>query len=250
MGDIKEMKWLRLLLVSFFLYAIVHTAASAQMIKRKQIEPTGQVVWEVPTRQKVIALTFDDGPNPIYTPQILHTLNKYKAHATFFSIGYKMKRYPHIVRQVVRAGHELGNHSMTHQYENKAGVQRMRIELLQAERVIKNYQQNHIKFFRPPGGYIDRALLHEANKQGYKVILWSYHQDSKDWSKPGAKAIADHIIRHAKSGNIVLLHDGGGNRSQTVRALKTILPALKKQGFQFVTVSELLQFSNQNDQKY
>src|ERR1700730_13108075 len=102
MGDIKEMKWLRLLLVSFFLYAIVHTAASAQMIKRKQIEPTGQVGWEGPTRQKVIALTFDDGPNPIYTPQILHTLNKYKAHATFFSIGYKMKRYPHIVRQVVR----------------------------------------------------------------------------------------------------------------------------------------------------
>jgi polysaccharide deacetylase family sporulation protein PdaB len=235
------MKWVCLLITLIISCFITHINASADLIKRKEVEPTGQVVWEVPTSKKVIALTFDDGPNPKYTPQVLELLKQYGAHATFFEIGYRMEQYPKIVEQVVQAGHELGNHSMTHQYENKSGAKYMSLDIIEAGRIIQKYQPNHIKLFRPPGGYIDTALLKEAKQLGYKVVLWSYHQETKDYALPGAQVIANHIIRHARNGDIVLLHDGGGDRSQTVQALNTILPALKQQGFQFVSVSELLQ---------
>lgn len=229
------------LLIFIFFCFIEQTNASSNMIKRKDVEPSGQVVWEVHTSQKVIALTFDDGPSPKFTPQVLKLLKQYDAHATFFQIGYRMQRYPQIVQQVVQAGHELGNHSMTHQYENKTGARIMCSDIEKAESIIQRYQPNHIKLFRPPGGYIDNALLKDVQRLDYKVVLWSYHQDTKDWSKPGAKMIANHIIQHARSGDIVLLHDGGGDREQTIQALKSILPALKQQGYQFVSVSELLQ---------
>ncbi|MDQ0201040.1 polysaccharide deacetylase family sporulation protein PdaB [Neobacillus ginsengisoli] len=234
------MKRICLLIILICSCFITHTNASTDMIRRKEVEPTGQVVWEVHTSKKIIALTFDDGPNPKYTPQVLELLKQYDAHATFFQIGFRMERYPQIVQQVVQAGHELGNHSMTHQYENKAGVKSMGIEMIMADRIIQKYLPNHLKLFRPPGGYIDTSLLHEAKQLGYKVVLWSYHQDTKDWSLPGTQVIANHIIRHARSGDIVLLHDGGGDRSQTIQALKSILPTLKQQGYQFVSVSELL----------
>ncbi|MBO0960488.1 polysaccharide deacetylase family protein [Neobacillus sp. MM2021_6] len=212
------------------------------MIKRKQVEPTGQVIWEVATHKKVIALTFDDGPDPVYTPQILLLLEKFGAHATFFQIGNRMELYPDIVEQVVEAGHELGNHSMTHPYENKVGFHQMRNEVILADRIIQKYQPNHPKLFRPPGGYLDTALLQEAKEQGYKVVLWSYHQELRDWSLPGALSIANHVISHARHGDILLLHDSGGDRSQTIQALKIFLPALKEQGYNFVTVSELLSY--------
>ncbi|WML51351.1 polysaccharide deacetylase family protein [Neobacillus sp. PS3-12] len=235
------MKLICLLIVLFSSFT-PYTYASSDMIKRKEVEPNGQVVWEAHTSKKLIALTFDDGPNPKYTPQVLELLKQYDAHATFFEIGYRMEQYPQIVQQVVQAGHELGNHSMTHQNEKKVGAQSMSLDIIMADKVIQKYQPNHLKLFRPPGGYIDNALLQKANQLGYKIILWSYHQDTKDWSLPGAQVIADHTIRNARSGDIVLLHDGGGDRSRTVQALKLILPALKQQGYQFVTVSELLQY--------
>ncbi|CRK82064.1 sporulation polysaccharide deacetylase PdaB [Neobacillus massiliamazoniensis] len=236
--------WLCLVPVCFSFWDVLHANASTEMIRRKQVEPTGKVIWEVPTQKKVIALTFDDGPNPVYTPQILALLRQYEATATFFSIGYQMERYPQIVRRVVQEGHELGNHSMTHSYEDRVGFERMRSELIRADKVIQKYQQNKPKLFRPPGGYIDNLLLQESIQNGYKVVLWSTNQDTKDWSLPGAQVIADHVIRHARSGDIVLLHDGGGDRKQTIEALKTILPVLKQQGYQFVSVSELLNYRN------
>jgi peptidoglycan/xylan/chitin deacetylase (PgdA/CDA1 family) len=234
------MKWIRILTVCICFYSHFHINACAEMIKRKQVEPTGQVVWDVVTPKKVIALTFDDGPSPTYTPQVLALLKQYNAHATFFQVGNKMERFPNVVRQVVQEGHELGNHSMTHPYENRTGLERMRLEITQADRIIQKYQPNHPKWFRPPGGYIDNVLLEEAIKQGYKVVLWSYHQELKDWSQPGAQVMADHVIRHARNGDIILLHDGGGDRSQTIQALRVILPALKQKGYQFVSVTELL----------
>ncbi|MFK9093980.1 polysaccharide deacetylase family protein [Bacillus salipaludis] len=233
-------KWVRLVTVCICINSTVQTNAFAEMIKRKEIEPTGQVVWDVTTQKKVIALTFDDGPSPTYTPQVLALLERFGAHATFFQIGNRMESYPDIVEQVVEAGHELGNHSMTHPYENKVGFQPMHDEIIRAEHIIQKYQPNHPKLFRPPGGYLDNALLQEAKKQGYKVVLWSYHQELKDWSLPGARVMADHVIRHARNGDIILLHDGGGDRGQTVQALNIFLPALKEKGYEFVSVSELL----------
>ncbi|ETI66113.1 sporulation polysaccharide deacetylase PdaB [Neobacillus vireti LMG 21834] len=239
-GAFIVMKWVRFVIVIICFYSNVQTIATAEMIKRNKVEPTGQVVWDVATQKKVIALTFDDGPSPVFTPQVLRVLEQYGANATFFQIGSRMERYPEVVQDVVEAGHEIGNHSMTHPYENKVGFRQMRLEIIRAEQIIQKYQPNHAKLFRPPGGYLDNALLQEAKKQGYKVVLWSYHQELKDWSKPGAQVIADHVIRHARNGDILLLHDGGGDRSQTIEALKIFLPALKQKGYQFVSVSELL----------
>ncbi|WP_190284905.1 polysaccharide deacetylase family protein [Bacillus sp. S3] len=234
------MKRVRIIIACICFYSSLQSNVFAEMIKRRQVEPTGQVVWDVTTSKKVISLTFDDGPSPIYTPQVLALLEKYSAHATFFQIGNRMELYPDVVEQVVEAGHEIGNHSMTHPYENKVGFQQMSGEISRAERIIQKYQPNHPKLFRPPGGYLDNALLHEAKEQGYRVVLWSYHQELKDWSLPGARNIANHVIRHARNGDIILLHDGGGDRSQTIEALKLFLPALKEKGYSFVTVSELL----------
>ncbi|MBP1932013.1 polysaccharide deacetylase family protein [Ammoniphilus resinae] len=234
------MKWFRFIALLVCICFIVQTNTSAKMIKRKEIEPTGQVIWDVPTQKKLIALTFDDGPSPIYTPQVLTILEHFGAHATFFQIGNRMERYPEIVEQVVESGHELGNHSMTHSYENKVGFQKFRDEITHADQIIQRYQPNHPKLFRPPGGYLDNALLQEARKQGYKVVLWSYHQELKDWSMPGAMVMANHVIRNARNGDIILLHDGGGDRHQTIQALGIFLPVLKKRGFEFVSVSELL----------
>jgi polysaccharide deacetylase family sporulation protein PdaB len=231
--------YLRIFLISLLL---MNVNVSAEMIKRREVEPTGKVVWEVPTQKKVIALTFDDGPSPIYTPQILALLRQYNAHATFFTIGSRVNRYPHITQQVIQAGHDIGNHTMTHPYENRNGFDRLRTEFLNAHHVLQQYQPNQPKLFRPPGGYIDDALLAEVNSYGYTVVLWSYHQDTRDWSSPGVQVIANHIISHARNGDIVLLHDGGGNRTQTVEALKIILPILQKQGYEFVRVSELLRY--------
>lgn len=235
------MKRIFLGLICIFFYSTIHLQhVHAEMISRKQIEPTGQVVWEVPKKKKLIALTFDDGPHPVYTPKVLDILKQYNAHATFFQVGNRMVQYPQIVQQVVQAGHELGNHSMNHPYENKIGFEQMRTEIIQAEEIIQKYQPNKPKFYRPPGGYIDNSLLNELQQREYKVVLWSYHQDTEDWSMPGTETIADQVISQARSGDIVLLHDGGGNRSQTVEALKIILPTLKKEGYQFVSMSELL----------
>ncbi len=186
--------------------------AEAAMLKRKDLEPTGQVIWEIPTHKKVIAITFDDGPNPPYTKQILQLLRQYHAHATFFTIGYRMQQAPDIVREIIEDGHELGNHTMTHQFANRVPPQRIHREIVQGKKEIEKWQPDSPLLYRPPGGYINESVFYIAKKEGYKIILWSWHQDPHDWSDPGVSNIVNHVVHHARNGDIVLLHDGSGNR--------------------------------------
>nr|WP_028400049.1 polysaccharide deacetylase family protein [Ectobacillus panaciterrae] len=237
---LKSMVSLFIMLCLFCADPSVH----AEMIKRTEVEPTGQVIWNIQTPKKIIALTFDDGPNPVYTPQILDLLKQYNGHATFFEIGYRMECYPSVVSRVVQEGHELGNHTMTHSYANRVTLERMQQDIMRAQLLIEKWQPNGPLYFRPPGGYIDQDLLEASHQQGYKIILWAWHQDPRDWASPGSDKIVDHVIKQAHNGDIVLLHDGGGDQSQTVEALKTILPSLQKQGYKFVTVSQLLKMTN------
>ncbi|MBD1939363.1 polysaccharide deacetylase family protein [Microcoleus sp. FACHB-68] len=199
---------------------------------------------ELAGQEKVIALTFDDGPWIGTTEKVLNILNQYQVKATFFWIGKHLKLYPHIAKKVVAEGHAIGNHTWHHPY---------RVNTFQATREIEDtatliYQVTGVKtsLFRPPGGVLNNGLAAYAQQQKYTVMMWS--ADSRDWNTGiSTSTIIDNVLRNARSGGIVLLHDGGGNRWQTVEALPVIIAEFKNRGYKFVTVPELLQMEeNEN----
>lgn len=209
--------------------------------ERKYYETRGEIVWEVPTQEKVIALTFDDGPSPEDTPDILKLLAEYDAKATFFIIGKHAERYPDIVRQEVEAGHELANHTFNHPFfNNRSSLDAMKKEIEQTEEILTRITGQKPALFRPPGGYYSDRLIDAARAFHYQVVLWSWHQDTEDWKRPGIHKIVNKVLRNARNGDIILFHDFVGGKSQTVPALQQILPELKQRGFRFVTVSELI----------
>lgn len=214
---------------------------AARMLMREDLEPTGIVTWDVPVNKKIIAFTFDDGPNAIYTPEILEVLKRNDAKATFFMIGFRMQNEPQLVQAVLKKGHEIGNHTMNHLYARNSTSKKIKNDILEGQKYIEKWGKSPL-LFRPPGGYVNEIVFKTVKEQGGHIVLWSWHQDPRDWSNPGINTIVNHVIKNARSGDIVLLHDGGGNRNQTVEALKVILPTLKKRGYRFVTVSELLQY--------
>ncbi|WP_084065177.1 polysaccharide deacetylase family protein [Paenibacillus stellifer] len=213
---------------------------------RDLYEKNGTVLWEVHTNQKVIALTFDDGPDPVETEQILKIMKQYHARCTFFAIGERLHAYPEVARKVVEEGHELANHTYHHVYFKRPVNGNLVVkELERTEEEILAITGKRSELFRPPGGFYDEDLVNISTRLGQKLILWSWHQDTKDWSRPGVNKIADKVIRNARNGDIVLFHDHVYGHSQTVQALKIIMPRLQKQGFRCVTVSELMKLSNQ-----
>ncbi|MBE9120811.1 polysaccharide deacetylase family protein [Tychonema sp. LEGE 07199] len=193
------------------------------------------------SRHKAIALTFDDGPWPTTTTQILDILKKNNIKATFFWVGRYLHTYPELGKQVVAAGHAIGNHTWNHQYikynENSAAREIDRTSSLIAELTgVKT------SLFRPPGGILNNGLAAYAQKKNYTIVMWS--ADSLDW-RSATQSLMDNVFRQASSGGIVLMHDGGGNRSKTVQALPNIIARLRKEGYKFVTVPELLQMQEQ-----
>ncbi|MBO1005098.1 polysaccharide deacetylase family protein [Pseudogracilibacillus auburnensis] len=202
-------------------------------------ESTGNVIWDIPTEEKLIALTFDDGPHPIYTPQVLNILREHGAKATFFVVGENAKKFPGLIERESAEGHEIGNHTYTHPYEFTP--EQLQDELIRTDEVIYNITGNYPSYYRPVGGSYDDMIVSTAVHSGFRVVLWSWHQDTGDWKRPGVDKIVNKVVSGARPGDVVLFHDAGGNRSQTVAALKKIIPALKEEGFTFVTISELLE---------
>ncbi|MEK3889520.1 polysaccharide deacetylase family protein [Bacillus sp. FSL K6-3431] len=215
----------------------------AEIHDRAYYEKTGDVIWDISVEEKVIALTFDDGPHYIYTPQILDVLAKYDAKATFFVIGKHAEEYPDLILREKAEGHEIANHTYSHPHPNskRATYELLEKELKKTDEIIFNITGSNPIFYRPVGGDYNDEIVNTAVQQGFRVIMWSWHQDTQDWKMPGVNKIVTKVMSGASPGDIVLFHDAGGDRSQTVEALKKILPALKKQGYEFVTVSELLQ---------
>lgn len=208
-------------------------------------EQKGDMIWEVHTSEKVIALTFDDGPDPTETLQILDVLHEHNAKCTFFAIGKKIAAYPEIAKQVISEGHELANHTYNHVYFKKPiSIEQATKELELTENEIVKVSGRHSSLFRPPGGMYDETLVNVSNSMGLKPVLWSWHQDTRDWNRPGVWSISNKVIKNARNGDIVLFHDYVHGQSQTREALKIILPALEKKGFRFVTVSELIGLSD------
>lgn len=130
---------------------------------------------------------------------------------------------------------------MNHLYARNSTSEKIKNDILERQKYIEKWGGNPL-LFRLPGDYANEIVFKTVKEQGGHIVLWSWHQDPRDWSNPGVNTIANHVIKNAQSGDIVLLHDGGSNRNQTVEALKVILPALKKRGYRFMTVSELLQY--------
>ncbi len=187
--------------------------------------------------KKVIALTFDDGPWPETTAQVLDILKQHNVKGTFFVVGQNVKNFPHLAKRVVAEGHSIGNHTWHHWYhfmnQQVAGY-----EVDHTENVI--YQTTGVKtnLFRPPGGIMHNGVVAYARNRKYAIIMWS--SDSLDYSRPSVPNLVNNVFRNASQGGIVLLHDGGGNRSQTVQALPEIIKRFRQQGYSFVTVPELL----------
>lgn len=208
----------------------------------------GDMVWGVQTDEPVIALSFDDGPAPVHTLQVLEVLAAYQAQATFFVVGERAKLYPEVLRKTLEQGHELANHTYTHLLfrEEYLSASALEDEILRTEEAIRAATGQHPRLFRPPGGYCNMQALRTLIDYNYKMILWSLPQDLGGWKKLGAAHIVDHVLHHARNGDIVMLHDQGEGADQTVEALQHILPALAERGFRFVTVSELLGYRTMN----
>ena len=237
--------WLTIGIVILMFFSIAYVSFATEKGK-SYYEEKGYVLWDIKTDEKVIALTFDDGPHATYTPQILDLLAKHDAKATFFVIGEHAKKFPNIILREKDEGHEIANHTYTHPYSRtNEGLEH---ELIKTNEIIHNITGTFPVLYRPVGGSYNDRIINTALENGFKVILWSWHQDTKDWKRPGVNNIVTTVLSGARPGDVVLFHDAGGNRSQTVEALEEILPALKKKGYEFVTISELLNRQGSNNE--
>ena len=190
------------------------------------------------TDKKQIALTFDDGPHPRLTPRILEILARYNVPATFFMVGQNVLNYPDAARQVIQAGHEVGNHTFTHPHIAGLSEQAIMDEIGKCEDALEELCEYRPHLLRTPQGALtpslERCLLHED----YILVLWSL--DTRDWDNKSTACVVEAVLNRVQAGDIILMHDYIGHNSKTPEALEKIIPALLSQGYEFVTVSALL----------
>ncbi|MCF7799401.1 polysaccharide deacetylase family protein [Candidatus Babeliales bacterium] len=207
----------------------------------------GKAIRRVHTKEKVVALTFDDGPNPPRTNELLEVLKKHEIKATFFVLGKYIQNYPDIVKQIYNDGHEIGNHSWSHNYMVFKSCNTIRKEITSTDTAIRDLGYTGVIYFRAPhGGKLINLpmVLSQQNRIHilFNVIAW-------DWTCPGVEKIVNNVMKSIKPGSIILLHDGDGakdkaDRSQTVKATDIIIQKLKEQNYKIVTISELLKFDS------
>ncbi|MFC4905830.1 polysaccharide deacetylase family protein [Actinomadura gamaensis] len=187
-----------------------------------------------PPPPTAVALTIDDGPHPVYTPMMLDLLAEHGIKATFSLIGSQVKMFPKVVERIAAAGHQISNHSQTHPSPFAAmGQDRIHREIMEAKERIEDAAGYSPKFFRSPGGDWNRYIFDLCRSQGMMPIAWNV--DPRDWSRPGTEHIRRSMLT-AKAGDVLLCHDGGGDRRETIEALRTVLPALKQRGLTFVAL--------------
>jgi peptidoglycan/xylan/chitin deacetylase (PgdA/CDA1 family) len=190
-------------------------------------------VFHIHDGHKRIALTIDDGPSPEYTPQVLRLLEKYRVTATFSMIGLEVHAYPHLVREVEAAGHKIANHTWSQLNLTYLPPAAVADQIGRATGAIHHATGRVPSLFRAPYGAWTPAVLGQCRQAGMTPLDWSV--DPRDWSRPGVAAIVSNIMRNTRTGSIILEHDGGGNRAQTVAALKIVLPRLLDAGYHFTT---------------
>ncbi|KNF07586.1 polysaccharide deacetylase [Gottschalkia purinilytica] len=206
----------------------------------EELDNSTNLVKHGPRDRKMVTLTFDDGPNPVYTPQILDVLKKHNVKANFFVLGKHAEKYPDIILRMKKEGHEIGNHSYSHINVEKSSIEEIKAEIIKTQEIVKNITGENPKLLRPPYGLYNGKIINMSKEMDLKIVLWTYYQDPKDWSSPGVDHIVEIVTTKIKNGDIILLHDHNEKESHTVEALKTIIPKLTEMGYEFVTISELL----------
>jgi peptidoglycan/xylan/chitin deacetylase (PgdA/CDA1 family) len=190
-----------------------------------------QPMYYVDDGPKVIALTIDDGPSPVYTPQVLQVLEKYGVRATFSMVGENVSYYPAIAKDVAEAGHTIINHTWNHANLTSLSAAAQLTEITRATDAIHAAAGVQPRMFRAPYGAWSRRVLKYCAAEGLIPLDWSV--DPRDWSRPGVSEIVGTIMKTTQSGSIILEHDGGGDRSETVAALKIVIPRLLDEGYRF-----------------
>jgi peptidoglycan/xylan/chitin deacetylase (PgdA/CDA1 family) len=184
----------------------------------------------------VVALTFDDGPHPKFTPQILDILKAKGVQATFFMLGREAERHPDLVRRVVAEGHIIGNHTWAHPHLQGLAEDRFTAEIDRTTEVLESISGHDVVCTRPPYGDAQPDTVARLAAHGQASVVWS--ADSRDFEKPGADAIIGHSLAGLGPGSIILLHDGGGIRDQTIAALPHLIDQIRQRGFSFAPVCD------------
>lgn len=235
------------LLISTVFFGVSQALALWPTHGAKRPNRPGIVYWHGDETRKRVALTFDDGPSVPYTEQILDILKENNVKGTFFMIGKNAERYPALAQRIVAEGHTIGNHSFSHRSAKYFDGKKMRNDWQRGEAAIQGVTGQRTVLFRPPHGKLNGPILKLAKEKGWVAVEWTV--SPKDWSRPGDAAIVNRVLAKVKNGGIVLLHDGHpdnekGDRSHTVRALPALIAALRTQGYELVTVPELLNLDN------
>jgi peptidoglycan-N-acetylglucosamine deacetylase len=235
--------------VAFELYKVVESPTNQLF---------GKTLASGPNNARVVALTYDDGPNPPYTNEILGVLRAERVRATFFVVGRAVQAYPRVVRREVEGGNAIGNHTWSHEHlllDDGSGLRRT---LERTDQAIFAATGVHTRIMRPPYGARDWLVLDEVRKLGYTPVMWSVPL-ANDWEYPPASIIAARVLRYVGDGAIIALHDGNQgivcarmhvaarlcDRSADVEATRLIVETLKARGYRFVTIPQLLRMQPQ-----
>jgi chitin deacetylase len=211
---------------------------SPHTIVRCCLKPVfSEILWEVDTTAPFVALTVDDGPDPVYTPVLLRILKNCDIQATFFLVGERARRYPDLVSAICAAGHEIGNHTDTWRNTLETSLQAFEQDLCRAEQTFEGTGCT-TRFFRPAGIWIRRSQLKMVHRHHYRCTLGSAY--AYDPFRPPASYIAWVIGRGLKPGAIIVIHDSGGDRSSTLEAVPGIVRKARQKGLRFATLSALI----------
>jgi peptidoglycan/xylan/chitin deacetylase (PgdA/CDA1 family) len=215
-------------------------ASGVELSSRVMTAPVNAVIARLHPRPgtKMVALTFDDGPWPHQTDRILDILRVKKVRATFFMLGIRAHRQPALARRVVEEGHVVGNHTLSHGSLAKLKAKEARKQVVKGRQWIQRYTGVDAVWLRPPYGAMDKGAWKIVRATKSRVVMWNI--DSHDWEKGRkAKKITSAVMKNAKPGAIILMHDGGGDREQTIKALPVVIDKLKERGYTFVTIDEM-----------
>lgn len=215
----------------FLIISVICVTASAEA-------HSGRVYCRNVSKEKKVALTFDDGPHPRFTKEILDILEEYGITATFFIIGVNAENYSESLKMIVDSGCEIGNHTYSHSRIDKMNDRELESEIVKCQEVIYSMTGIRPKLFRPPQGRISNELLGVTEMLGYDVILWSI--DTLDWSHNPSDNICAAVNNNLAGGDIILMHDYVSGKNTTCDALRRLIPDLMSKGYTFVTVSELI----------